>query len=203
MAVEFEWERSEEPVPSCNAWPDSPELQTFFTSSDLPASVANPDGKTRLVLGTRFSPSVSGKLTGFRFLQAFGESKRGHTGRIYEFETGTLLASIAFTRKDCGRATWLSVPLPEEVDVVADTDYMVAIDNVLSYAKNDRYFKCTKQRGKLRFINGYYGFDFGVMPNEESGTAANYWVDGECSIKCDLLDAIHAEQEDHLGAYIF
>lgn len=179
--------RDRETVPRCNVWPTTDSgAQTFFTPSDRPATVANRDGATRLVLGTRFTTTVPGLITDMRFFQSLEEGNTAHVGRIHDASTGRLLASVPIPRKDCRGPGWVSVGLPEPLSTVAHTEYMVSVDDVLHYPKDADFFPANGKdgltHGHLRMISGAYGFSSGHMP-ATSTNPSNYWLDGTWGCK--------------------
>jgi hypothetical protein len=179
MTVEFKPEISPDAEPMCHQWPTAASgAATFFFPSEAPASVANRNGDRKLVLGTRFTAMGAGVITGFRFFQSQGEVGRSHMGWIYDASTGKALAAVKIAETDCSRPGWISVALPAPVTTIANTEYIVAIENVIYYPKSEQYFSTTLKRGKLQFTGGVYGFVSNRMPSENAG-AANYWLDGQ------------------------
>jgi hypothetical protein len=165
-------------------------VSTFFTAQDLPQVASERDGMTRLVLGTRFTTSVSGRITAFRFYKALYEASAVRTGRIYNTDTGALVADVRFSDSGCAGGNWVVASLLTPFCTTAGTRYTIAVDNVLAYAKSEDYFPLQGlTRGSVTFIDGVYGFEPRVMPNEVFNRASNYWVD--CEFRLYAITHMH------------
>jgi hypothetical protein len=81
-------------------------------------------------LGTKFSSSVAGTITGIRYWRAASETGT-HTGRIWS-STGTLLASVVFTG-DTGSG-WKTQTLATPLAITAGTTYTVSVNANTYYA---------------------------------------------------------------------
>jgi hypothetical protein len=153
-------------------------VQTIFSSTDTPQLPTNTDNRA-LVLGLRFSSSVIGDITAFRFFKSASEGGSGHMGRIYNRSNGQLLASTAaFSDDSCPGPRWVSVPLFAPLRTVVGREYTVAVDSLMHYAKTDS-MAWPRVSGALSALGATYGFGLGTMPNEPSWMNAHYWVDGK------------------------
>lgn len=93
----------------------------LFTDSTIPSIAAVNDGKP-VTLGTRFSTTVDGELTGLEFYRSPGETGP-HTGWLYS-TTGQVLAEITFP--DVSATGWQYAAFAQPVPVKANTEYVAA-----------------------------------------------------------------------------
>lgn len=113
---------------SCNTWPHTG-WQTFLTSSAGPDDLDLTDGRP-LVLGQRFTTDAVGDVRAVRFYKAMGEDSDAHTARIYDWNTGRVLAtSGAMADTTCG-VGWVSVPLRSPLRIAPGTEYVAVIDSL-------------------------------------------------------------------------
>jgi hypothetical protein len=88
------------------------------------------DDSTAVTLGTRFSSSTSGFITGIRFYKGTGNTG-SHTGTLYS-STGTELATATFSNETA--TGWQTVNFSSAVPIVAGQEYVAAY-----YAPNGHY----------------------------------------------------------------
>lgn len=170
---------------TCNIFSSAPGVSSFFTAQDLPQVASERDGMTRLVLGTRFTTSVSGRITAFRFYKALYEASAVRSGRIYNTDTGALVAAVRFSDSGCAGGNWVTASLITPFCTTAGARYTIAVDDVLAYAKSEDYFPLQGlTRGSVTFLGGVYGFEPSAMPSEVFNRASNYWVDCESRLYC-------------------
>ncbi|RPF26092.1 DUF4082 domain-containing protein [Georgenia muralis] len=137
------------------------------------SSVPEPD---LIELGTTFSSSESGVVTGIRFYK--GPLNTGtHTGSLWTVG-GTRLATVDFTGEtDSG---WQSATFAEPVEIAADTDYVVSyLAPEGGFARTTGYFAADHVAGPLTApstSNGRFRYG-GGFPTEISSSGANYLVD--------------------------
>lgn len=165
---------------SCDTWP-SAGVSTVFKSADRPASSDNFDG-IPLVLGLRFYALLPGTVTAFRFYKAASEVSVSHLGSVYEWASGTRVASTGpFASGSCNGGGWVRAPLLQPLRVVVGREYVVAVDSVMRYPKTDGEWAATRVSGALevRVGAGVFGLVSGEMPRQNwGGGLSNYWVDG-------------------------
>src|SRR5215207_512919 len=125
-------------------------------------------------VGTRFSTSKAGKVIGFRFYRASGETGT-NTARLWS-NSGTQLASATFTTSGTG---WQTVMLPtgSRVSLTVNTTYRVSVNTNSAQAKSPGafYYGGPVTNGPLTADGGYYGQPTGAMPASES--TSNFFVD--------------------------
>ncbi|MDQ1293161.1 MAG: hypothetical protein QG608_1042 [Actinomycetota bacterium] len=147
---------------------------SLFTAQDGPETLDSQES-TRVELGVRFVPSVSGSVTAIRFYKAVGNTG-AHTGTLWS-ASGTVLATGTFT--DETASGWQNLTLAAPVALTAGTTY------VASYLAPDGHYSLTGHgfdtdlvKGPLTApaeVNGVYRYG-GGFPNE-TWAATNYWVD--------------------------
>ena len=115
--------------------------------------------------GTRFTTSKPGRVVGFRFYRAPGETGV-NTGKLWT-NTGTLLASANFPS---GSSGWQTVYLSSPVRISTNTIYRASVNTNTKMAKTGGgfYFDGPITSGPLRADGGYYGQPAGSMPGSES-----------------------------------
>jgi hypothetical protein len=178
LAVEFK------PVPvgvvaSCGAFPpQGSSVQTIFSPNDTPQLPTNTDNRP-LVLGLRFRSSVIGDITGFRFFKPASETGSSHMGRVYTSATKELLGTTGtFSDVTCAGPQWVSAPLTEPIRTTVGTEYVIAADSLLFYAKTEATV-WPKVSGPLSATGALYGFVSGQFPVAASWMNAHYWIDGK------------------------
>lgn len=165
---------------SCSSWPAS-NYVTIFNSTDTPARTDLTD-YSRLVLGLRFTTPVAGNVTAVRFFKARSEGGTDHTANIYEWSSGKLLATSDYVNDAaCTGGQWVSIPLSPPLATSVGTEYVVALDSLLYYAKSDVFDMSGKAgRPVVPTVGGaVYSFRSGHMPKDAASYTANYWIDGE------------------------
>jgi hypothetical protein len=101
---------------------------SLFTTQ-VPATATASDSSS-VELGTVFTPSVNGQITGIRFYKGAGNTGT-HTGSIWS-TTGTRLATVTFTNETA--SGWQLAKLATPLPVTAGTSYVVSY-----YAPNGGY----------------------------------------------------------------
>lgn len=166
----------------CGTFPGAG-VQTLFTAADVTPTLNLNDGDP-LVLGLRFTTTVAGDITAFRFYKSASEVGGVHSGRVYLSSSGALLGTTGpFDPSTCTGWRWVSVPLLTPVRTSPGVEYTVAVDMVDNYGKTEGTMASGRVSGYLRAVAGgsVYGLDSGVIPRDvfETSDQANYWVDGE------------------------
>ena len=148
---------------------------TLFSSSAVPTTIDGNDG-SGIEVGTSFSPSTSGKITGLRFYKS-ALNTGTHTGTLWS-SAGAVLATGTFTGESA--SGWQSLTFARPVAVTAGTTYVVSY-----YAPNGHYsasshfFDSAWTNGPLTVAagNGLYRYgSASAFPLDAYG-ATNYWVD--------------------------
>src|SRR5215218_6578285 len=105
-------------------------VQTIFTS-ETPASTIDATGGWEV--STRFTVYADGKISGFRFWKAVGETGT-HTARLWT-TSGTQLASATFASESA--SGWQSVFANK---VISAGDYIVSVNTNVKQVKSYAYF---------------------------------------------------------------
>ncbi|GAA0442450.1 DUF4082 domain-containing protein [Actinoplanes campanulatus] len=139
------------------------------------------DDGSAVTLGTKFTPSTDGTVTGVRFYKGSGNSG-SHTGSVWS-STGQLLRTGSFA--DETATGWQRLKFSKPLTVTKGTTYIVGYYAPNGrYAADDRFFSSldwksgplTAPRGRTSDGNGLFRAGNGV-PVIASSTDANYYVD--------------------------
>jgi methionine-rich copper-binding protein CopC len=153
---------------------------TLWSSSAVPASTDTTGDTNSVELGTRFTSSAAGWVTGVTFYKGTGNTGT-HTGSLWGND-GTLLATGTFTGETA--SGWQTLTFASPVAITADTPYVVSYHAPNgNYAVDGGYFAAAHKSYPLTAPadttashNGLYryGTDSG-FPTGSYGSA-NYWV---------------------------
>ncbi|MFJ9903356.1 DUF4082 domain-containing protein [Streptomyces sp. NPDC101152] len=153
---------------------------TLWSSSAVPASTDTTGDPNSVELGTRFTSSAAGWVTGVTFYKGTGNTGT-HTGSLWAND-GTLLATGTFTGETA--SGWQTLTFASPVAITADTPYVVSYHAPNgNYAVDGGYFAAAHKSYPLTAPadtttshNGLYryGTDSG-FPTGSYGSA-NYWV---------------------------
>jgi len=155
---------------------DPPVVVTASIFSNLvPTNLTDAD-TVPIELGTRFSPSVNGKIHALKFYKGAAANGGTHLGRLWS-TAGVKLAEVTYANETA--SGWQSAALSTPVDVVAGTDYVVSY-----FAPQGRYSATSGAlaspvtAGQLVAKRGryLYGANGGYPVNESN---ANYFADVE------------------------
>jgi hypothetical protein len=146
---------------------------TIFTTQ-VPQTTA--DAAPGWEVATRFTPSRAGRVVGFRFWKAAGESGT-HTARLWS-DTGSPLGQAVFQAE--GASGWQTVMLADvmlpDITLSAGTAYRVSVNtNVKQVKTGGGLLGGPIVNGSLTADNAYYGQPTGVMPNTAS--SSTFFVD--------------------------
>jgi len=153
---------------------------TLWSSSAVPATTDVTGDTNSVELGTRFTSSSAGWITGVTFYKGTGNTGT-HTGSLWG-DDGTLLAGGTFT--DETASGWQTLTFATPVAVTADTAYVVSYHAPNgNYAVDGGYFSAAHQSYPLTATadtsahhNGLYRYgSTSAFPNSSYGSA-NYWV---------------------------
>jgi hypothetical protein len=118
-------------------------------------------------------------FTAIRYFKAANEDGGHRTGFIYNRTDGRPVATTEpFDDGDCAGPRWVQVNLKYPVRPGLGQEYVVAIDDVMYYAKTEDYM-FNKKTGYLRPSLGVYSYQSGYMPTTTYGKMTNFWVDGK------------------------
>jgi hypothetical protein len=149
--------------------------ETLF-GGQVPTVSSNDDGSA-VELGTAFSPSRDGKVTGIRFFKGAGNAGT-HTGSLWS-ESGTRLATVTFTGET--PSGWQTADLATPVQLQADETYVVSYYAPQGhYASTAGFFSSPWTSGPLTAPaadNGRYLYATGGGFPTFSFNATNYFVD--------------------------
>jgi hypothetical protein len=152
-------------VPTYSIWSNSAAPQNADTGGGGPVE-----------LGVKFTPAVSGTITGVRFYK--GPLNTGtHIADLWT-SSGTLLATATFSNETA--SGWQQVNFAQPVAVTAGTTYVASYHtNVDEYAGDANYFASPYTSGPLQVPagGGVYGYGpAGSFPSKVYQDY-NYWVD--------------------------
>jgi hypothetical protein len=148
---------------------------SLFTGR-TPATAAVNDGAA-VEVGTAFTPSTAGTVTGIRFYKGSGNNGP-HVGSLWS-ATGTRLGQVPFTGESAGG--WQTATLASPVAVAAGTTYVVSyLAPAGHYSATGGFFATPYTAGPLTARSGANGlFTYGAgggFPDQSYG-ATNYFVD--------------------------
>ncbi|KQV16529.1 Mo-co oxidoreductase dimerization domain protein [Rhizobium sp. Root1203] len=153
--------------------------QNVFAAGSTPTIVSVNDNSP-VNLGMKFEADTAGWITGIRFYK--GDTNTGsHTGYLWT-STGTLLASATFSNETT--SGWQSVNLSTQVEIDADTTYVVSYSTNGNYSATAGYFDAETSNGNLQALssalsggNGVYAYgSSGLFPTSTYNNT-NYYVD--------------------------
>ncbi|MFF4842965.1 DUF4082 domain-containing protein [Streptomyces collinus] len=153
---------------------------TLWSSSAVPATTDMSGDTNSVELGTRFTSSADGWITGVTFYKGTGNTGT-HTGSLWS-DAGALLATGTFTNETA--SGWQTLTFATPVAVTAGTPYVVSYHAPNGhYAVDGGYFAGAHQSYPLTATadttahhNGLYRYGADpAFPNGSYGSA-NYWV---------------------------
>ncbi|MDT7843028.1 DUF4082 domain-containing protein [Streptomyces justiciae] len=176
---------------------------TLWSSSAVPATTDMTADPNSVELGTRFTSSAAGWITGVTFYKGTGNSGT-HTGSLWT-DSGTLLASGTFTNETA--TGWQTLTFATPVAVTADTAYVVSYHAPNGhYAVDGGYFASAHQSYPLTGTadttahhNGLYKYGADSAFPTGSYGSANYWV-GPVFTATDPSGSLAAETASEEGA---
>jgi Domain of unknown function (DUF4082) len=123
-------------------------------------------------VGTKFTSSKAGKVVGFRFWRAAGETGSNY-GKLWTNSGTRLKKSKAFP----SGTGWVQIYLDTPVDITANTTYRVSVNtNTKQVKRGGAYvFDGPISNGPLYSDGGYYGQPIDAMPTSTS--ASMFFVD--------------------------
>lgn len=162
----------------------TPPNESLWAPGDVPASVNLNDGQP-IEVGTKFTTAVDGFVRGVRMYIDASTATGSFRGKLWDFNTQTLLGSAFFTISGNG---WQEVLFSSPVAVTAGTTYLVSCySDDGFYSSTDEFFNAfTFVNGNLtapagdggtsNTSNGVYFFGGEGFPNASYQNSA-YFVD--------------------------
>ncbi|AUG76351.1 hypothetical protein CFP65_1453 [Kitasatospora sp. MMS16-BH015] len=210
MAAPKTWSFTTSPTPPTVTCPC-----TLWNSATAPASLDSGDA-TAVELGTRFTPSINGWITGVRFYKSVANTGT-HTGTLWS-NTGTQLATGSFSGETA--SGWQQLTFTTPVAVTAGTNYVVSYFAPKGhYSGSNGYFANGYSNYPLRATpdatgsaNGIYKYGATGFPTS-TFNSTNYWVDPVftnvrpagapvTSLQLPLLDSLLTPLEKLLGGLL-
>ncbi|MDH6576154.1 DUF4082 domain-containing protein [Kitasatospora sp. MAP5-34] len=174
MAAPVTWTFTTSATPPAVTCPCS-----LWNSATAPASIDSGD-PTSVELGTRFSTSINGWITGVRFYKSVANTGT-HTATLWS-NTGTQLATGTFTGETA--SGWQQLTFTTPVAITANTSYVVSY-----FAPNGHYsasggyftagysaYPMTASADGPGSANGIYHYGATGFP-ASTFSSTNYWVD--------------------------
>jgi hypothetical protein len=160
---------------------DLPVVGPFSVFGQEPPATADSGDTGAVELGLRFSPAVSGFVSGVRFFKSAANTG-SHTGSLWD-SSGNRLASVAFTNETA--SGWQTATFTSAVAVTAGLSYVVSYSAPNGhYSATPRYWSYRgRNAGPLTVDGGFgatpagvYAWRPGIFPTE-SYLQSNYSVD--------------------------
>ncbi len=152
---------------------------SLWKISDQPTTAAAPS-TTAAELGTAFTSSTSGYVTGVRFFKSYRNTGT-HIGYLWT-AAGTLLGSVTFTNE--GSAGWQQADFASPIPISANTTYVVSYWAPQGYYADDiGYFATSGVTSQMLYatVDGLYNpngvFSASQAFPHTSVQSTNYWVD--------------------------
>lgn len=145
---------------------------SLWSNSDVPVTPADPE-MAALELGTRFTTTQSGAVTGVKFYKSSANTGT-HTGSLWN-STGQRLATVTFQKETA--SGWQHAAFAKSVDIKAGSTYVISYTTKGRYAGDENYFANARKRlsGPLTGTAGVYRYGSGFPTNQ--WRASNYYVD--------------------------
>ena len=153
--------------------------QSVFAANSTP-TVTSVNDNNPVNLGMKFQADTAGWISAIKFYK--GATNTGaHTGYLWS-STGTLLGTATFAGETA--SGWQSANLNQEVQIQANTTYVVSYSSNGNYSVTNNFFTADVTNGNLRALssalsggNGVYAYGAsGVFPTG-SYNSSNYYVD--------------------------
>jgi hypothetical protein len=153
---------------------------TLWGASATPAVESHTDGQA-VTLGVKFTPRISGAITGIRFFKG-AQNTGTHTAGLWTIG-GPLLASASFTNESA--SGWQQVTFSTPVNITPGTTYVASYHTTSGHYSITRpYFTTEYTNGFLAALadgaqggNGVYTYGPSMTYPANSYQATNYWVD--------------------------
>ncbi len=149
--------------------------QNLFAADATPSIVSVNDNQP-VNLGMKFQADTAGWVTGIRFYKG-ADNTGPHSGYLWT-ASGTLLGSVSFSNESA--SGWQTATLTQQVEVAADTTYVVSYSTNGNYSATGNYFSADVTNGDLRALsgnNGVYAYGSGGLFPSASYNSTNYYVD--------------------------
>ncbi|WP_250002934.1 DUF4082 domain-containing protein [Actinoplanes sp. M2I2] len=166
-------------LPEAETWsfhtdPGSTTVASLFAATDVPPQPAV-DEAAPVTLGVRFTPQVSGTVSGVRFYKGPGNGGT-HSGSLWS-SAGSRMTSATFVSEsaDGWQEVWFATPVKVTAGATYTASYFASRGH---YAADDGYFEAARTTGPLSTPAGagVYAYGSDTFP-ETSWSGSNYWVD--------------------------
>jgi len=153
---------------------------TLWGASAAPAIESVADAQA-VTLGVKFTPRISGTITGMRFFKG-AQNTGTHTAGLWSIG-GSLLASASSVNETA--SGWQQVTFSTPVNITPGTTYVASYHTTSGHYSITRpYFTTEFTNGFLTALadgaqggNGVYGYGTSITYPTSSYQATNYWVD--------------------------
>lgn len=167
-------------VLATQSWTFRTEASSTTVSSlfgDLVPATPSINDSAAVELGTAFTPSIAGTVTGIRFYKGTGNGGT-HVGNLWT-STGTKLATVTFTGESA--SGWQTATLTTPITVAAGTTYVVSyLAPQGRYSGTSAFFANAYTAGPLSARSGANGlYLYGAAGGFPTGSynSTNYFVD--------------------------
>jgi hypothetical protein len=155
--------------------PPTPTSQNLF--GEAVPGVTSAADTSSVELGTRFSSTVNGTISGIRFYKGAGNTGT-HTGTLWS-ASGGVIASGTFQNETA--SGWQTLEFTNPVSITAGTTYVASYFAPNGgYAYNGGYFGIAHASGPLQApagSNGVFTYSSNSTFPTSSYNSTNYWVD--------------------------
>jgi hypothetical protein len=153
--------------------------QSVFAANSTPTVISVNDNNP-VNLGMKFQADTAGWISGIKFYK--GATNTGaHTGYLWS-STGTLLGTATFAGETA--SGWQSANLSQEVQIQANTTYVVSYSTNGRYSVTNNFFTGDVTNGNLRALssalsggNGVYAYGASGLFPASTYNSSNYYVD--------------------------
>ncbi|WP_426124528.1 DUF4082 domain-containing protein [Pararhizobium sp. PWRC1-1] len=153
--------------------------QSVFAANSAPTVISVNDNNP-VNLGMKFQANTAGWISAIKFYK--GATNTGtHTGYLWS-STGTLLGTATFAGETA--SGWQSANLSQEVQIQANTTYVVSYSSNGRYSVTNNFFTADVTNGNLRALssalsggNGVYAYGASGLFPASSFNSSNYYVD--------------------------
>ena len=154
------------------ALPGAATAQTSF-SGGVPRVTAEGGDAAAVTLGSQFTATKAGKVTGVRFYKGTGNGGV-HVGGLYD-PAGTLLAKATFSGESS--SGWQKVTFGTAVTVKAGTTYTAAVLMPQGHYAHTQSYTWPHTVGDLTVRAGVYRYGSTLSRPTSTYLKTNYWID--------------------------
>ncbi|QUS35687.1 DUF4082 domain-containing protein [Falsirhodobacter algicola] len=146
--------------------------ESLFGGTGGPA-VTDSGDSAAVTLGTAFTASGSGTISGLRFFKG-AQDLGTHTGTLWRSD-GTILASGTFTNESA--SGWQTLVFSSPISIAAGQSYVAGYASNGHYTTTSGFFDTAWTSGGLTATAGVYSYGNGTSVPTSSYAGSNYWVD--------------------------